>query len=44
VEADVSIWKGARHGWVPTDMPVYNPEAAERHWQELVALFDGALK
>jgi carboxymethylenebutenolidase len=44
VEATVSIWKGARHGWVPTDMPVYNPEAAERHWQELVALFDEALK
>ena len=44
VEAEVSIWKGAKHGWVPTDMPVYNREAAERHWVELVALFDGALK
>lgn len=44
VEAMVSIWKGAKHGWVPTDMPVHNPEAAERHWQELVALFDEALK
>jgi carboxymethylenebutenolidase len=44
VEAAVSIWKGAKHGWVPTDMPVHNPEAAERHWQELVALFDETLK
>ncbi len=44
VDAEVSIWKGARHGWVPTDMPVYNPDAAERHWRELVALFDGVLK
>jgi len=44
VEAAVSIWKGAKHGWVPTDMPVYNPEAAERHWKELVALFDETLK
>ena len=44
VEAEVSIWKGCRHGWVPTDMPVHNPEGAERHWRELVALFDGALK
>ena len=44
VDAEVSIWKGARHGWVPTDMPVYNPEAAERHWKELIALFDGVLK
>jgi carboxymethylenebutenolidase len=44
LDAEVSIWKGARHGWVPTDMPVYNNEAAERHWRELVALFDGVLK
>jgi carboxymethylenebutenolidase len=44
VEATVSIWKGAKHGWVPTDMPVHNPEAAERHWTELTALFDGVLK
>ncbi len=44
VDAEVSIWKGARHGWVPTDMPVYNKDAAERHWRELVALFDSALK
>jgi len=44
LDAEVSIWKGAKHGWVPTDMPVYNPEAAERHWRELMALFDGVLK
>ena len=44
VDAQVSIWEGCRHGWVPTDMPVYNPEGAERHWRELVTLFDGALK
>ena len=39
VEAEVSIWPGCKHGWVPTDMPVYNPEGAERHWRELTALF-----
>lgn len=44
VDAEVSIWEGCRHGWVPADMPVHNPEGAERHWKELVALFDGALK
>ena len=44
VEAAVSIWKGAKHGWVPTDMPVYDKDAAERHWVELVKLFDGVLK
>jgi carboxymethylenebutenolidase len=44
VQAEVSIWKGCRHGWVPTDMAVHSPEGAERHWRELVALFDGTLK
>ncbi|HEX5379731.1 MAG TPA: dienelactone hydrolase family protein [Phenylobacterium sp.] len=44
VDAEVSIWEGCRHGWVPSDMPVHNPEGAERHWRELTALFDGALK
>ena len=44
VAAEVSIWPGAKHGWVPTDMPVHNPEAAERHWLELVKLFDVTLK
>ena len=33
-----------KHGWVPKDMPVYNPDAAERHWTELTALFDDVLK
>jgi carboxymethylenebutenolidase len=34
----VETYEGARHGWVPTDMVVYNPEAAERHWQTLEKL------
>jgi carboxymethylenebutenolidase len=44
VDAEVSIWKGVKHGWVPTDMPVYDKAGAERHWTELVKLFDGVLK
>ena len=44
VDAEVSIWKGCLHGWVPADMPVHNPEGAERHWRELLKLFDEALK
>jgi carboxymethylenebutenolidase len=44
VDAEVSIWTGYLHGWVPTDMPIYNAEGAERHWRELIALFDGALR
>lgn len=34
----------ARHGWVPSDTPVHDPAAAERHWQTLFALLDGALR
>lgn len=30
----------ARHGWVPTDTPVHDPSAAERHWDTLFALLD----
>lgn len=29
----------ARHGWVPTDLPVHDPVQAERHWQTLLGLF-----
>jgi carboxymethylenebutenolidase len=34
----------ARHGWVPSDTPVHDVAAAERHWQTLFALLDGALR
>lgn len=44
VDAEVSIWKGLRHGWVPADMPVHDAAGAERHWKELIALYDGVLK
>jgi carboxymethylenebutenolidase len=44
VEAKVAIYKGARHGYAPPDMPVYDRDASERHWRELLDLLDGALK
>jgi carboxymethylenebutenolidase len=34
----------ARHGWVFRDTPVYDAEAAERHWRSLIALFEATLK
>ena len=34
----------ARHGFVPSDTPAYDPAAAERHWQTLLALFDATLR
>ena len=43
VKATVSIWRGCRHGWVPSDTPVHSPEGAERHWRELIALFERTL-
>lgn len=44
VDATVEIYPGALHGYVPSDTPVHNPEAAERHWRELLALLDETLK
>ena len=44
VEHQVEIFEGARHGYVMTDLSVYDEAGAERHWRELVALFDSTLK
>jgi carboxymethylenebutenolidase len=44
VENTVEIYAGARHGYAPPDMPAYKEGAAERHWRELLGLFDQALK
>jgi carboxymethylenebutenolidase len=34
----------ANHGWVPSDTPVHDTAAAERHWQTLFAHLDASLK
>jgi carboxymethylenebutenolidase len=44
VDNEVVIYPGALHGYAPPDMPVYNRDASERHWRELLALFEGVLK
>lgn len=44
VDNRVEIYAGARHGYAPPDMPVYNEAAAERHWRELLTLLDETLK
>jgi carboxymethylenebutenolidase len=33
----------ARHGWVPSDTPVHDPAATERHWETLFRLFGQTL-
>ncbi|HEY7224558.1 MAG TPA: dienelactone hydrolase family protein [Micromonosporaceae bacterium] len=43
VEHRCEIYPDARHGFTMTDFPVYDEAAAERHWRELVALFDATL-
>ena len=44
VANEVTIYAGARHGYTMPDLPVYNEQAAERHWTEMLALFDETLK
>jgi carboxymethylenebutenolidase len=34
----------AKHGWVPSDTPVHDAAAAERHYQTMLTLFDAVLK
>jgi carboxymethylenebutenolidase len=34
----VEIYAGARHGYAPPDMPVFDEAASERHWRELLKL------
>ena len=38
------IYEGALHGWMMPDFPVYNKEAAERGWREMLVLFDRNLR
>ena len=33
----------AKHGWVPSDTPVHDPAAADRHFETLIALLRGTL-
>jgi carboxymethylenebutenolidase len=44
VENTVEIYAGAKHGYAPPDMPAYNEAASERHWREMLKLFDEKLK
>ncbi len=44
VDHTMEVYPEARHGWTQTDFPVYDEAAAERHWTELVGLFDTTLR
>jgi carboxymethylenebutenolidase len=38
------LYKGAAHGWMKPDFPIYDHDAAERGWREMLALFGRSLK
>ena len=38
------VYSGAPHGYTQADTVAYHAEAAERHWTELLALFDRTLR
>src|SRR5579859_4220516 len=38
------LYVGAAHGWTMSDFPVYDADAAERHWTELIGLFADTLR
>lgn len=44
VEHRCEIYSDALHGFTMTDFPVYDEQAAERHWRELEALFAAQLQ
>jgi carboxymethylenebutenolidase len=37
-------YQGAAHGWMKPDFPVFNAEAAERGWKEMLEFFGSRLK
>jgi carboxymethylenebutenolidase len=44
VAGEVTIYRGALHGYAPPDMPVYDKDFSERHWREMLELFGSTLK
>jgi carboxymethylenebutenolidase len=43
LSAEIEVYKGANHGWMPPDGQNHNAEAAERGWERKLALFKKAL-
>ena len=43
VTAEIEVYKGANHGWMPPDSQNHNAEAAEKGWARKLALFKKAL-
>jgi carboxymethylenebutenolidase len=43
LKAEIEVYKGAMHGWVPPDSQAYNAESSEKAWARKLALFKAAL-
>lgn len=41
--AEIEVYAGTKHGWCPSDSPVYHHDQAEKAWARLLALFDRSL-
>jgi carboxymethylenebutenolidase len=41
--AEIEVYQGTKHGWCPTDSPVYDHDQAEKAWTRMLALFTRAL-
>jgi len=44
VNAEVELYEGVEHGFAFPERPAYDRDAAERHWERLLALFARNLK
>jgi len=44
VDHRLDLYVGAAHGWTMRDFPVYDDNAAESHWRELISLFNDRLR
>lgn len=43
VPAEIEVYAGAMHGWVPPDSRAHHPEQAKRAWGRMLALFEREL-
>ena len=44
IDYKAEVYDGVSHGWAVSDTPVFDPPAAERHWERLLGLFDTTLR
>lgn len=44
VDYKVELYEGVKHGWAVPDVPVFDSDAAERHWKAMLDFFDDALR